>query len=140
MLTMGFEVKISEKAIAFIGTKGYDPKYGARPLARSIQKFIEDPLAEEIVAGKASAGDTIKFDAKKDSKKLILKIVQEKKDFVYRYNFDWWSNRTPPWTQRKTVKTKAEVKAFPCDNNASEKKSVKKLQEINIFKHIPFKY
>lgn len=78
MQAMGFEIKISEKAIAFIGNKGYDPKYGARPLARSIQKFIEDPLAEEIVAGKAGAGDTIKFDAKKDSKKLILKIVKHK--------------------------------------------------------------
>ena len=80
----------------------------------------------------------VKGNISKDKK--ALKIAQAKKDFVYRYNFDWWSNRTPPWTQRKTVKTKAEVKAFPCDNNASEKKSVKKLQEINIFKHIPSKY
>ena len=91
----------------------------------------------------------VKENISKD--KMKMKIVQEKKDFVYRYNFDWWSNRTPPWTQRKTVqkivlnnrvKTKAELKAFSCDENAIEKKSVKKvrkLQEINIFQNIPSK-
>ena len=92
----------------------------------------------------------VKRNISKDKK--AMKIAQAKKDFVYRYNFDWWSNRTPPWTQRKTVqkfifnnrvKTKAEVKAFPCDDNATEKKSVqkvRKLQEINIFQHTPFEY
>tara|TARA_Y100000385_G_scaffold51152_1_gene48023 strand:+ start:3388 stop:5958 length:2571 start_codon:yes stop_codon:yes gene_type:complete len=78
MSTIGFEVKITEKAIEFIGSKGYDPKFGARPLTRAIQKFVEDPLAEEIVAGKASEGDLVKFDAKKDADKLILKISRNK--------------------------------------------------------------
>ena len=78
MLTIGFEVKITEKAIEFIGSKGYDPKFGARPLTRAIQKFVEDPLAEEIVAGKASEGDLVKFDAKKDADKLTLKISRNK--------------------------------------------------------------
>ena len=78
MSSIGYNVKLSEKAIAFIGQKGYDPKFGARPLNRSIQKLIEDPLAEEIVAGKAAPGDTIKFDAKKDSEKLVFKIVRSK--------------------------------------------------------------
>jgi ATP-dependent Clp protease ATP-binding subunit ClpC len=79
MSTIGFEVKITEKAIEFIGSKGYDPKFGARPLTRAIQKFVEDPLAEEIVAGKASEGDLVKFDAKKDADKLTLKISRNKK-------------------------------------------------------------
>ena len=78
MSTIGFEVKVTEKAIEFIGSKGYDPKFGARPLTRAIQKFIEDPLAEEIVAGKASEGDLVKFDAKKDADKLTLKISRNK--------------------------------------------------------------
>ena len=78
MSTIGFEVKITEKAIEFIGSKGYDPKFGARPLNRAIQKFVEDPLAEEIVAGKASEGDLVKFDAKKDADKLTLKISRNK--------------------------------------------------------------
>ena len=78
MSTIGFEVKITEKAIEFIGSKGYDPKFGARPLTRAIQKFVEDPLAEEIVAGKASEGDLVKFDAKKDADKLTLKISRNK--------------------------------------------------------------
>ena len=78
MSIIGFEVKITEKAIEFIGSKGYDPKFGARPLTRAIQKFVEDPLAEEIVAGKASEGDLVKFDAKKDADKLTLKISRNK--------------------------------------------------------------
>ncbi len=78
MSIIGFEVKITEKAIEFIGSKGYDPKFGARPLTRAIQKFVEDPLAEEIVAGKASEGDLVKFDAKKDADKLVLKISRNK--------------------------------------------------------------
>lgn len=78
MSIIGFEVKITEKAIQFIGSKGYDPKFGARPLTRAIQKFVEDPLAEEIVAGKASEGDLVKFDAKKDADKLTLKISRNK--------------------------------------------------------------
>ena len=78
MSTIGFGVKITEKAIEFIGSKGYDPKFGARPLTRAIQKFVEDPLAEEIVAGKASEGDLVKFDAKKDADKLTLKISRNK--------------------------------------------------------------
>lgn len=78
MSIIGFEVKITEKAIEFIGSKGYDPKFGARPLTRAIQKFVEDPLAEEIVAGKANEGDLVKFDAKKDADKLTLKISRNK--------------------------------------------------------------
>ena len=49
---MGFKIKVSDETRARIIEEGYDPEYGARPLKRAIQKYVEDPLAEKIVAGK----------------------------------------------------------------------------------------
>ncbi|MBO4557468.1 MAG: ATP-dependent Clp protease ATP-binding subunit [Bacteroidales bacterium] len=49
---MGFNIKVSDETKAKIIEEGYDPEYGARPLKRAIQKYVEDPLAEKIVAGK----------------------------------------------------------------------------------------
>ncbi len=49
-----------------VGTKGYDPAYGARPLKRAIQKYVQDPLAEMILEGKIHDGETVKVTANKD--------------------------------------------------------------------------
>ena len=49
---MGMDVKVSAATRAKIIDEGYDPEYGARPLKRAIQKYIEDPLAEKIISGK----------------------------------------------------------------------------------------
>ena len=49
---MGFDIKVSAATKAKIIEEGYDPEYGARPLKRAIQKYLEDPLAEKIIAGK----------------------------------------------------------------------------------------
>ena len=49
---MGFDIKVSAQTRAKIIEEGYDPEYGARPLKRAIQKYLEDPLAEKIIAGK----------------------------------------------------------------------------------------
>ena len=59
--------------------KGYDKQYGARPLKRAIQKYLEDELAEEIMKSKVQAGDTIKVDLNKEKTKLILKTLSKKK-------------------------------------------------------------
>lgn len=55
-------MELSEKAKDFIAEKGYDQQYGARPLNRAIQKYVEDQLAEEILKGTLSEGDTILVD------------------------------------------------------------------------------
>ena len=55
--TLGYEVKLTEKAKSYIADKGFDEKYGARPLSRAIQKYIEDPLAEEIIQKNIKEGD-----------------------------------------------------------------------------------
>jgi ATP-dependent Clp protease ATP-binding subunit ClpB len=57
---------ISDAALDKIGEMGFDPVYGARPLKRSIQQELENPLAQAILSGKFSAGDTIQVDVKDD--------------------------------------------------------------------------
>jgi len=61
------EIKIKEKAIDFLLEKGYDKIFGARPLKRTIQRYIEDPLSEEILKGRFDENDKIIVDSKKDS-------------------------------------------------------------------------
>ncbi|MDE6367594.1 MAG: ATP-dependent Clp protease ATP-binding subunit, partial [Muribaculaceae bacterium] len=59
---LGITLEISEAAKTFIADKGYDAQFGARPLKRAIQKYLEDPLAEQILAGKTLNGSTIRVD------------------------------------------------------------------------------
>ncbi len=56
---LGYEIELTPDAINFIAEKGYDKDYGARPLKRAIQKYIEDPMAEEIISGNVKEGDAI---------------------------------------------------------------------------------
>jgi ATP-dependent Clp protease ATP-binding subunit ClpB len=63
-------VELDDKAKEWLGTKGYDPAYGARPLKRVIQKYVQDPLAELILQGKIREGDTVKITA--DSNGLVI--------------------------------------------------------------------
>ena len=76
---LGYEIKLTKKAKDFIAEKGFDKQYGARPLKRAIQKYLEDELAEEIMKSKVQAGDTIKVDLDKEKTKLILKTLSKKK-------------------------------------------------------------
>ena len=79
MKSIHYHVDINQAAIDFIAKKGHDPKYGARPLARAVQKYVEDPLAEDIVNGKVKEGDNIRFTWKSGDDKLTLKVVKGKK-------------------------------------------------------------
>ncbi|MDA8625909.1 ATP-dependent Clp protease ATP-binding subunit, partial [Flavobacteriaceae bacterium] len=76
---LGYEIKLSKKAKDFIAEKGFDKQYGARPLKRAIQKYLEDELAEEIMKSKVQTGDIIKVDLNKDKTKLILKTLSKNK-------------------------------------------------------------
>ena len=62
---IGYTVEITKGAKEFITDKGYDPKYGARPLKRAIQKYVEDPLAEELLENKKEEGSSIKIKMNK---------------------------------------------------------------------------
>jgi ATP-dependent Clp protease ATP-binding subunit ClpC len=76
---LGYTLNLSEKAKDYIADKGFDKKYGARPLNRAIQKYIEDALAEEIVNSKLSEGDTIAMDLDDKKNELTIKIKKSKK-------------------------------------------------------------
>jgi len=68
-------MRLSDAATALLVKNGYDEAYGARPLKRSIQKFIEDPLSEKILLGEFSKGDEIEVDASPDGTKLDFKVM-----------------------------------------------------------------
>jgi ATP-dependent Clp protease ATP-binding subunit ClpC len=76
--TLGFGIKLTEKAKDFLVEKGYDQKYGARPLRRAIQKYLEDPLAEKIVSAQIDEGDSIEGDHNGKSEALTIKVVKQK--------------------------------------------------------------
>ena len=76
---LGYTLNLSEKAKEYIAEKGFDKKYGARPLKRAIQKYIEDALSEEIVNSKLSEGDTITMELDEKEDKLTISIKKEKK-------------------------------------------------------------
>lgn len=71
---IGYELVLSETAKDYIAEKGFDKQYGARPLKRAIQKYIEDALAEEIVNSKLEEGDTITMDLDEKKEELTIKI------------------------------------------------------------------
>ncbi|WP_069130251.1 ATP-dependent Clp protease ATP-binding subunit [Rhodohalobacter halophilus] len=62
---LGYEIEITKGAKDFISEKGFDQKYGARPLKRAIQKYVEDPLAEELLTGEHPEGSVIKIKMNK---------------------------------------------------------------------------
>lgn len=70
---LGYQVHVSEAAREFLTEKGYDPQYGARPLKRAIQKYLEDELAEVIIKGEVPEGSTLEVDCDKEKDKLVVK-------------------------------------------------------------------
>ncbi|MBK8443043.1 MAG: ATP-dependent Clp protease ATP-binding subunit [Sphingobacteriales bacterium] len=74
---IGYTLRLSEQAKVFLADKGYDPQFGARPLHRAIQKYIEDPLAEEILAVKLKSGDEILVDLDAEGKISIEVLSNE---------------------------------------------------------------
>ena len=76
---LGYDLTLTEKAKDYIADKGFDKDYGARPLKRAIQKYIEDALAEEIINSNLKEGDTIKMDLDDKTNELTIKIKKPKK-------------------------------------------------------------
>ena len=80
LVTLGLNLVLSEDAKGFIADKGYDVQFGARPLHRSIQKYIEDPLAEEILNHSVKEGDTIMGELDKENGKLVFTLQKKEKE------------------------------------------------------------
>jgi len=73
--SLGYAIELTDKAKDFLAERGYDAQYGARPLQRAIQKYLEDPLAEEILNSTIKAGDTLMVDHDGVAENEKLKIV-----------------------------------------------------------------
>jgi ATP-dependent Clp protease ATP-binding subunit ClpC len=69
---LGYNIQLTDKAKEYIADKGYDEKFGARPLKRAIQKYIEDPLAEQIIQSSVEEGDNILVDYNKDKDEVTV--------------------------------------------------------------------
>merc|ERR1712054_420406 len=78
IVDIGYNVELTKKAKDFLSDKGYDPQYGARPLNRAIQKYLEDPVAEEILKGEINEGDTLVADWDGKSEELHFKLKKKK--------------------------------------------------------------
>jgi ATP-dependent Clp protease ATP-binding subunit ClpC len=78
MTSMGIAVSITKPAKEFLADKGFDPAFGARPLKRAVQKYVEDPLAEEILKGTFQAGSKIRVQFSKEAEDL--QFVDASKD------------------------------------------------------------
>jgi ATP-dependent Clp protease ATP-binding subunit ClpC len=69
----GIKVQMDRSAVEFLIDKGYDPTYGARPMRRAVEKYLEDPLAEEFLRGNIQQGDTLEVHAA--GEQLALKMA-----------------------------------------------------------------
>jgi ATP-dependent Clp protease ATP-binding subunit ClpC len=74
----GYTIELAKSAKDFLSEKGYDPEFGARPLARAIQKYLEDPLAEAIIGSAIKEGDIIEVKYAKNAKELSINVKKPK--------------------------------------------------------------
>jgi len=77
---IGYKVTLTPAAKEFLGDKGFDPDFGARPLQRALQKYLEEPLAEEILKGNLKEATDLKVDRKKDADELTISAPKSKKE------------------------------------------------------------
>ncbi len=80
--SLGYNVRISSAAKDYIAEKGYDLKFGARPLKRSIQKYLEDPLAEVIIGSNTKEGDTLSIGYDKKADEIRINVRKSKEGSV----------------------------------------------------------
>ena len=78
IIQIGYNVELTDKAKDFLAEKGYDHQFGARPLNRAIQKYLEDPVAEEILKGEIEEGGTIMADYEGKGDQLTIKVKKTK--------------------------------------------------------------
>ncbi len=76
---LGYKLMLTDQAKEFLTDRGYDSSYGARPLKRAIQKYIEDPMAEEIIKGELVEGDTLELGHEAEADHLKINIVKPSK-------------------------------------------------------------
>lgn len=74
---LNFKIEITQSAIDYLVENGYDDAYGARPLARAIQHYVEDPVADEILSGNVKEGETLVIDYNTEKEEVIVSVKNE---------------------------------------------------------------
>ncbi len=77
--SLGYTIKLTDSAKDYIAEKGFDSNFGARPLKRAIQKYLEDPVAEEILKGELADGSTLEVSFDKDKDEVVVKGLKDVK-------------------------------------------------------------
>ncbi|MGN7988604.1 ATP-dependent Clp protease ATP-binding subunit [Pedobacter sp. 22226] len=77
--TLGYEIALTDNAKEYIADKGFDSNFGARPLKRAIQKYLEDPIAEEILKGELTEGDVLEIDYDKTTELISINHIKGEK-------------------------------------------------------------
>jgi ATP-dependent Clp protease ATP-binding subunit ClpC len=93
---LGYTIKLTDEAKEHIAEKGYDEKFGARPLKRAIQKYLEDPIAEEIINSTLKEGDTLVVDFNKEETKIVMKVEKAKAPTKESKTKESKGGETPP--------------------------------------------
>lgn len=70
----GYMIELSQSAKEFIADKGFDKQFGARPLQRALQKYLEDPIADKILSGETSVGDTLFVDYAENDEQVSVEV------------------------------------------------------------------
>jgi ATP-dependent Clp protease ATP-binding subunit ClpC len=79
LVEIGYKLEIDTNAVEFLAKEGYDENYGARPLARTIQRYVEDQIADEILSSNINEGETIKITFDTDKSEIIVKSEKAEK-------------------------------------------------------------
>ncbi|MDR9373805.1 MAG: ATP-dependent Clp protease ATP-binding subunit [Schleiferiaceae bacterium] len=103
---LGYNINMTDVAKRHIASKGYDEKYGARPLSRAIQKYVEDPLAEQIINSEVNEGAQIKIELKGEEEAEEAEVVVNIVD-----------SGTPPTDDDKASDSKASTEAQQDDKD-----------------------
>jgi ATP-dependent Clp protease ATP-binding subunit ClpC len=82
ILTLGYKIELTAKAREYIIEKGYDSQFGARPLKRAIQKYLEDPIAELLIKGIAKPGDILQVDYKSEEDEIEINPINSTKSLT----------------------------------------------------------
>ncbi len=77
---LGYKIKLTPAAKDYIAEKGYDIQFGARPLKRAIQKYLEDPMAEIIIKSDLKEGDTISVGFSKKNEEITMKVIKSEQE------------------------------------------------------------
>ncbi len=78
--SLGYKIELTEEAKDYIADKGFDSQYGARPLKRAIQKYLEDPMAEIIIESGMQEGDTLQVTKDKKTEEISIKVKKARKE------------------------------------------------------------